>query len=270
MKSSRCISNATAVALHRVFIRPIELPRLRSTRCSSSTILSQIGPAPTSLLSQQRRSYAAAVVIKGAGANLAAPELDRYPRNEEIKDFTVQVVCEDNTITRPLKTQPLLASLNLNAYYLTVVQLGEPGVPPLCRIQSRKELYRREKEKKKKKKESAKASSKVVKEMELNWALERNDLAHRLVMLRGFLAKGFKVEITLAGRKKKVKTARQASEEEAKELIMRIREAIEEVDGAKETQPLQGAFPAAVKMFAEGKTPKKKKIVEEEEDEEYD
>jgi len=89
-------------------------------------------------------------------------------------------------------------------------------------------------------------------------------------MMKGFLAKGHKVEITCAGRRRKGKTARQAEMEEAEELVVKIREAINEVADAKEIQEMTGKLLGSAKIFAEGRPPKQEEETEEEEEDDVE
>ena len=93
----------------------------------------------------------------------------------------------------------------------------------------------------------------TIKTIELNWAIDGNDLGHRLNKVKEFLGKGFKVEVVLAEKRK----GRKATEEEAQDLLRRIREAVKEVDGARESKPMEGKLLKPATIYAEGKAPPK-------------
>lgn len=134
---------------------------------------------------------------------------------------------------------------------LVIVQPSdEPGKPPICKIIDKKEMYNKEKERKKKLKSSA--TSKTI---ELNWALDGNDLKHRIVRMQEFLGKGYKLEVVLAPKRK----GRVATEEEAEELLRNIRAAVEEVKGSRETATMSGTLLATATLFFEGKIQKQTK-----------
>ncbi len=132
---------------------------------------------------------------------------------------------------------------------LVVVVPGEPGVPPICKIMNKQAMREAEKAKAKANKNPAA----TVKTIELNWAIDGNDLGHRLGKMREFLGKGFKVEVLLAGKKK----GRKATEEEAKNLLERLREAVRDVDGARELKPMEGKILTQAKFYAEGRAVQK-------------
>jgi translation initiation factor IF-3 len=96
---------------------------------------------------------------------------------------------------------------------------------------------------------AARSSGITTKTIELNWAIDGNDLGHRLNRFREFLTKGFRIEVLLAGKKK----GRKATEEEAKALIDKLKGVVAEVEGAKESRPMEGKLLTQAKFFAEGK-----------------
>ena len=102
------------------------------------------------------------------------------------------------------------------------------------------------------KKEAAKAKKKEnldsVKTLELNWAIDANDLGHRLKKMEDFLSEGRKVEIVLARKKQ----GRKATVEECEDVLRRIKETVEAVKGAKETQALEGKLGGVATLSLEG------------------
>jgi translation initiation factor IF-3 len=133
-----------------------------------------------------------------------------------------------------------------------LIQVGEAPGPsdafgasppiPVCKIQSKKEIYldqqRKNAEAKEKKRVSAITSS--VKTLELNWAIDGNDLGHRLERMREFLEEGRKVEVVLAAKKR----GRKASAAECEGVLRRIRNVVEEVEGSREERAMVGTLGA--------------------------
>jgi translation initiation factor IF-3 len=109
---------------------------------------------------------------------------------------------------------------------------------------NRKELHELEKAQKKKKVNP----SRTVKTLELNWAIDGNDLSHRLGKMKGFLAKGFRVEIMLAAKKR----GRQATMEEADNLVKNIRDAVSTVEGSKEWKSMDGVVGNQATVYFQG------------------
>lgn len=243
MKSSRC-AFSTAVALHRVFIAPIELVRPReSVQVTRRTIssISTSGPrcrakAPRLLLPHQQKYYASSAAVKS-----------RLPRDDEIKAWSISLVGEDGKLQDPRPTLDVLDSIDRKRDSLVVVVPGEPGVPPICKIMNKEAMRAAEKAKLK-----GARGGVTEKTIELNWAIDGNDLSHRLVKLKGFLGKGFRVEVVLGAKRK----GRKATVEEAETLIQRVKEAVGEVEGAKESKPMDGKLLGVLMMQFEGKLKK--------------
>jgi translation initiation factor IF-3 len=233
MRSSRCVFN-TAAALHRVFIAPIDVSNLSPLRHGRLQFLPRLqSRAPKLILSQQRRHYAG-----------ESPKR-RLPRDDEIKSWSVSLVNEDGKLEDPRSTYDLLSSIDRKTQSLVVVAAGEPGVPPICKIMDKKAMRDAEKAKAK----SARNSAVTVKTIELNWAIDGNDLNHRLQRIREFLGKGHRVEVLMAAKRK----GRKATEEEAQALVGRVRGVIGECDGARETKPMEGKLLGTATVYAEGK-----------------
>ena len=257
MKSSRC-AFSTAAALHRVFIAPIQVIRprqsqLQSTRRTvSSSTLQRIDRTPRFIPTQQQKCYASTAAAKS-----------RLPRDDEIRSLEVLVVDENgklprdengNLLLEPVFTVDVLDSMDRKKDSLIVVVPGEPGMPPICKIMNKEAMRAAEKLKAK-----GARSSVVEKTIELNWAIGGNDLGHRLVKLKGFLEKGCRVDVVLGTKRK----GRKASEEEAEELIEKVRKAVGEVEGTRESKPMDGQILGMLTLQFEGKRKKGKKDEEE-------
>ncbi|KAF8854717.1 hypothetical protein BDZ45DRAFT_627397 [Acephala macrosclerotiorum] len=241
MRTLRCASS-TAAALHRVFVAPIEQSHLQSLQRTSLPPRST--PSSRVVHHQQRRTL----------VNLHRAEKSRLPRDDEIKSWSVQLVTEDGKLQEPRSTMAILDSLDRKKDSLVVVKEGEPGVPPICKIMNK--LTMREAEKARRKAE--KKGGVTVKTMELNWAIDGNDLGHRLTKLKEFLGKGQRVEVLLASKRKG--KGRKATTEEAMGVIRKIRGAMREVEGAKEMKPMEGKVLGTATLFLEGKIQKEKAV----------
>jgi translation initiation factor IF-3 len=240
MKSSRC-AFSTATALHRVFIAPIELvqPRqshihfpLRTISSGSTSPPRCTTRTPRLLLFHQQKCYASSAAVKS-----------RLPRDDEIQAWSVTLVGEDGRLQDPRPTVDVLDSIDRKKDSLVVVVPGEPGTPPICKIMNKEAMRAAEKAKAK-----AARGSIVEKTIELNWAIDGNDLSHRLMKMKGFLQKGCRVEVVLGAKRK----GRKATEEEAEALIERVRKAVGEVDGAKESKPRDGKLLGLLTLQFEG------------------
>jgi translation initiation factor IF-3 len=119
---------------------------------------------------------------------------------------------------------------------------------PICKIQNKRNLREAEKARSKKKD----SPSATVKTIELNWAIDAHDLKHRLERVKDFLVKGWRVDIIMAGKKR----GRKATPEEAQSCLAAVREAIAEVEGAKEWKSMNGTVGGLVTVYAEGREQK--------------
>lgn len=131
---------------------------------------------------------------------------------------------------------------------LVVVNQGEDGEPPVCKIVEKKAFREAEKAKAK----APKSPTSKVKMIELNWAIDGNDLGHRLDKMRQFLAKGWRIEVVLAPRRK----GKKASLEECDAILERIKGVTQEVEGSKMWKDMEGKVGAQVTMYFEGKLQK--------------
>ncbi|CAJ2507890.1 Uu.00g090760.m01.CDS01 [Anthostomella pinea] len=181
----------------------------------------------------------------------------------------------NSDLSPPQRTESVLSTLNRKTHMLIMVapppppplsDPSDPDSPPLisgpsaaiCRIIDKVAAAA-----------EASAAAKTArrkavnkKELELNWAIAPNDLEHKLRRLREFLDKGMHVELMLARKRR----GRPATAAESAEVLRRIREAVEEVPGAKEVRKMDGTVGGVVRMFFEGLalgSKEKKKAVEE-------
>ncbi|QSZ37308.1 hypothetical protein DSL72_009402 [Monilinia vaccinii-corymbosi] len=247
MSNPRCVFNAAGLVLRRVFLVPIEHPPtpllLRSPRFSH--------PSPF-------RSNTAPIQRRTFKITTNAVREKRLPRDEEITAPFLRLKKPDQSLDYPRSTARILQSFDRKTHMLQVVAMGEEGEVPIACILDKREAYLQKKAQKKGKKPGS-----VTKTIEMNWAIEKNDLGHRLEKIRGFLEKGNKVEILLAGKKK----GRTATMEEAEEVVRRIREFVGGVEGAREKKAMEGKVGAQAILHFEGKVLATKKEGGEEEEE---
>lgn len=128
-----------------------------------------------------------------------------------------------------------------------MLQVAPPteDMQAVCKILNKKEFYQMDKARRKSQK---KKTPVVVKELELNWAIDGNDLTHRLNKLQEMLEKGMRVDVLLAGKRR----ARKATMQEAVEVLRRIRERVAQIDGAREWKTMEGEIGREAHLFFEG------------------
>ncbi|KAI9749766.1 MAG: hypothetical protein M4579_006746 [Chaenotheca gracillima] len=171
---------------------------------------------------QQSREYAQKKQAKSGVIN-------RQPRDEEIQNRMVAVVDSENHLKEPQLLREVLKGLDRSSQVLLQVARTSPDEPSICKIMDKSILRESERAKAKPKKPQT-----STKELEVNWAIDRNDLGHRLDRLQQFLEKGMKVEVLLANRRRK----RKATVEEAENTLKLIRERVEECSA--ESKPPDG------------------------------
>lgn len=173
----------------------------------------------------------------------------RLPWDEHIKAWSIHLVDEDGKLSDPKQTFDVLDTMDRKTH--TLITVAMPGTQdagpriPVCKIMSKKDLHESEKAQKKKKTNP----SQTVKTLELNWAIDGNDLAHRLEKMKTFLAKGYRVDIVMAAKKR----GRKATMEEAQSLIKAIRETAGSVEGTTEWKALDGVVGVQATAYFEGK-----------------
>ena len=110
---------------------------------------------------------------------------------------------------------------------------------PVCRMYDKK-AAREAEEAKRKATKAAKHTKRQSKQLEVNWTVSDNDLGHRMARMKEFLEKGWKVEVVFGSQRKSGwARRREASEEEARGVLEKIRRAGGEVEGAQERE-MQG------------------------------
>jgi translation initiation factor IF-3 len=102
-----------------------------------------------------------------------------------------------NLLVEPALTREVLSRLDLNQY--TLIEVNSKTNPPICKIVSREALIQKERTKIKQKKEQQKSNrlENVLKEIQLTWKIEMNDLNHKLKAAQQSFEKGYKVRVIL-------------------------------------------------------------------------
>ena len=108
------------------------------------------------------------------------------------------------------------------------------------------------------KKAAKSASGGDMKQLELNWAIDKNDLKHRLEKLKDFLSEGRKVEILLGPKRK----GRAATPEECQTVLDKIMDAYMGCKGAHQPKAPEGKIGGVMTLVFAGKKLKKSEEVE--------
>ncbi|KAL1590261.1 hypothetical protein WHR41_01061 [Cladosporium halotolerans] len=222
-------------ALYNVFVQPA----LSTSRTARPQWLNRnLAATPKQHLSPQTRSFSSSpskFFVKRKNAN-KAPQKREQKWNEEIKGkWIILVNPETNRLEEPTPRWGVLQNLDQKTHRLVQVVPDDPADPnsiPVCKIVDKKESYEADKRRKAVQKENKQAAQKEnsVKTLELNWAIDGNDLGHRLDKVKEFLAEGRRVEIVLASKKR----GRKASPAECQDVLAKIRSVAQSVKGAKE------------------------------------
>ena len=159
----------------------------------------------------------------------------------------VHLVDNEGKLSRPLPVAGVLESLDRRQNFLVQVAAPTSDGPmlwPVCRIMEKAKVREAEKARLK----PAKRPQNVVKQLELNWAIDRNDLAHRMDRMEDFLTKGMRVELVLAGKRK----GRKATLDEADAMLATIRQRVQACEGVKEVKPMEGKLLGLATLFFQG------------------
>ncbi|OJJ49840.1 hypothetical protein ASPZODRAFT_156877 [Penicilliopsis zonata CBS 506.65] len=152
--------------------------------------------------------------------------------DEKIRAEFVHIVNESGSLDEPIRLNNVLRSIDRSKFFLLQVSPATPDKPPVCKIVSKQAMREIERTKAK---AAVTASKNSVKQIELNWAIDAHDLAHRLKQLRTFLDKGRKVEIILTRKKGK----RPPTADEVRNLMTRVMETTQEAN-AIPVKPVEG------------------------------
>jgi len=246
-------------ALYSVFVAPA----LRSNTASRAFLQT----APRSLHSRyfiSSSSIAHASTPNDPKASSSDSGRRQQKWDEEITARVIHLV--DPTtgkLSEPRKRIDVLRSLDRNTQRLVQVSAGEESgnrgrqqhfaaagaARVVCKIVDKRLQYQQERERKRQKKKQEQVAGGSGKMMELNWAIDPNDLGHRLERLAGFLGEGRRVEVILAAKKK----GRKATTEECEAVVKKVVETMEGVKGARELKPLEGRLGGFATWVLQGK-----------------
>lgn len=185
-----------------------------------------------------------------------AREVREQKWNEEIKARDIYLVdpATNLLVEEPVSRFATLRGLDLKTERLVQLSPDDPEDPdfiPVCKIVNKKEAADAERRKKAQNKESKQAAAKErsIKTVELNWAIDANDLAHRLEKVRGFLEEGRKVEFVFASKRR----GRKATMAECQGMLDQIRKLADGVSGARESQEFEGKMGGFATLKYQGK-----------------
>ncbi|KAI6360202.1 hypothetical protein MCOR25_006815 [Pyricularia grisea] len=182
-------------------------------------------------------------------------KMGRFPRDEELLQVCEKIVFREATgLSEPQSLAEVLKNADLKTNQLECIALPGPTnrglLYPVCRFMNREQLRREQKEKER----AARKTKVMTKEMEINWAITKHDLGHKMKQLLKFLQKGCQCEITFQN---KVRGKKKATMEEMQETVRLVKEAIMEIPGANEYKSADGSVGSPVyRMFWQA-TPKK-------------
>jgi len=234
-------------ALYSIFVQPTLTTSRPQLRILTRNATARTATPPT------RRAFTTTQPLHLSKKKpVRVAEVREHKWNEEITASIIQLVNpETNALDEPTTRYDILNTLDLKTHRLVQLTEDRHQPYPVCKIVSKKEEYAAEKRRKDQQKEIKQAAAKErsVKTLELNWAIDGNDLAHRLEKVRAFLEEGRKVEIVLAAKKR----GRKASKEECEEVLEKIRGVADGVTGAKEAKPMEGAVGGFATMVWQGK-----------------
>ncbi|KAI9830463.1 MAG: hypothetical protein M1826_004700 [Phylliscum demangeonii] len=167
-------------------------------------------------------------------------------RDENVQGSFVHLVDPKDPESRlgpATSLQSILRGLNREEEFLLQVAEPRDDIFAVCKIINKKEAFDAAKARRR----TQKAARLVQKEMELNWSIDAHDLAHRMGKLQEMLRKGMRLEILLAAKRR----TRKASQAEADAVLLKVRQAVAEVEGAVDWKPQEGLFPKEVRIYVE-------------------
>lgn len=229
---------------------------LRQAFAASRYTATHSRPFQTPLLVQSIAGGQARTVYRPAGAitnpteTARAVKPQRYsrPTNDEIEADIIQIVNQNGQLDVPTRRSNILLAMRRNEQVLVQLDPGDSTRVPVCKIMTLSD-FRDEERAKERAVRMAKHTAKTsTKQIELNWSIDPHDLSHRLKKLSGFIDKGRTVEIVLTKKRNK----RMATADEIKQLMDRLRAAIEEAN-ALQTKPMDGEIGKTLTITVEKK-----------------
>ena len=241
-------------ALYRVFIQPSLSASKPPLRAPLRPALAPIQPSFIPLSSRRHKAY-----MKD---NIRQSLTDVFVVDEAIRSRYINFVDTDG-FHPAVPLRDVLHTFDRTVYHLVQVAPGstnngppspdDPASLPTCKLQSKQELREQQKVKLALKNKAKTRGGAGVggpsKQLEINWAIDANDLRHRLARMKEFLGQGRKVEVILAPKK----TGRRATVEEAQVMVRKVKDAARECKGAVEAKDPNGKIGGVLTMVFEGK-----------------
>ena len=175
------------------------------------------------------------------GSNYIAKKstVDQFPdvtRDYAIMARYVRMPQPDGGLSPPESLHSAISRIKQGAEHLVQISKVDEGRMAICRIMTITDLQKQKKDKERVQQEHKKSlKQSVPKQIELNWAIGPNDLEHKLTQMKGFIKDGRKVEVVLANKKRQ----RQATPEEGRGVLRKVKEKLAEADG-REIKEMQG------------------------------
>lgn len=189
---------------------------------SAAALTSEAGPSR--LCNVSRPSYLPSLIHLKPAATTYAPNNLQRPHFHTIQQrgFSLSAVARANTFQDedivatkvllinyetgelskdPVSPREILARIDRNRFILRQVADARDGLPPVCKLMSKKDLFARAKSQSKAK---TKSQTAVQKRISITWLVTPNDLSHKIKQARKALAKGGKgstVEVDIVTRK---------------------------------------------------------------------
>lgn len=233
--TSILLRQAFAASRYTTTRRPLQIPSRRIQPISRDQIRTVYRPA-------------GAVTNPTETNRVVKPQ--RYSRkiNDEIEADVIQIVDQNGQLESPTRKSNILLAMRRSEQVLVQLDPGDSTRVPVCKIMRMSDFRNEERAKEKAVRMAKHASKTSTKQIELNWSIDPHDLSHRLKKLSGFIEKGRTVEIVLTKKRNK----RMATTDEIKQLMDRLRAAIEEAN-AHQTKSMDGEIGKTLTITVEKK-----------------
>ncbi|KAI9683939.1 MAG: hypothetical protein M1829_004274 [Trizodia sp. TS-e1964] len=229
--------SSTAQALRQVFIGTPPIRIINNSGLQKASIQPRISPILDITHPHTRSLFQASIHNR-------QPRYEGPPRDEDIRVNEACLVQADGSLSPVTPLRQLLGSYDRLSHYLVCVQPATRDKPAICKIMQREEPKSQQG---KRSKAAVSTKKTVIKHLEVNWAIDPNDLQRRLDNLEAFLSKGWRVEVLLAPKKR----GRRASPEEASNVMEKFQAKAKEL-GAKEWKAMEGQLMKRATLYLEG------------------
>ena len=183
--------------------------------------------------------------IATARSSVPAPSSGHRLRDEKIQASFVILKREDGALEERTLLRRMLERYDHKTHTLVQLAPASDNLPPICSLMTHTEYYNQLVKPPKKEKNHGS----VLKKLEITWQIDQHDLGLRLDKLQEFLGEGYRVEITLANKRR----TKPVGPQRARGIVAAVKQRIADIEGARESKESIGQLGRMMTFSVEGK-----------------